>query len=176
MITLPGYYFAATGISSYAFFDGDRCVCRVDDTVMPGEAITILSSHSLLTADTPPDSVLWTAVRNGTRITEVGGNTVAEIFHFSPRHFTLSQDGKSIRGRLITKRLRNYILYTDMDDEEVGRVEYRLDRNQSREQFGEWFPQRYEARVKEGLGEVMTALMLAVPFLDIEGIEVGPAT
>jgi hypothetical protein len=39
--------------------------------------------------------------------------------------------------------------------------------------YGEMFPQRYVANIKDGVAEDMLIAMLAVPFLDIPGIEVG---
>jgi hypothetical protein len=52
-------------------------------------------------------------------------------------------------------------------------VEYRIDRAVRQKAYGEMFPQRYVANIKDGVAEDMLIAMLAVPFLDIPGIEVG---
>lgn len=152
-MTLTGYYFNATG--TYAFYDGERGVCRVVDA--PLQPIRIYR-----------DEAVWTVSRDSLCVTDAHtGEEVARILRLSGRRFVIAMDGAAVTGRVIHRLLRNTIVYTDLDDEEVGRVEYRVDRSRSRGLS----PQRYVATVRGD--DALIAAMLAAPFLDIKGIRVG---
>lgn len=99
---------------------------------------------------------------------------LAEIKVLSARnHFTINVGTEAVTGRVINWHLRKAVVYSGLDDEEVGMVEYRIDRAVRQKAYGEIFPQRYVANIKDGVAEDMLIAMLAVPFLDIPGIEVG---
>ena len=152
-MTLTGYYFNTTG--TYAFYDGERGVCRVVDA--PLQPIRIYR-----------DRAVWTFSRDSLRITDAHtGAEVARILRLSDRRFVIAMEGAAVTGRVIRRLLRSAIVYTGLDDEEVGRMEYRVDRSKSRGLS----PQRYVATVRSD--DALVAAMLAAPFLDIKGIGVG---
>lgn len=152
-MTLTGYYFATTG--TYAFYDGDQGVCRIVEA--PLQPIRIYH-----------DKAMWTVSRGGMRILDPGtGEEVAQIHRLSGRRFVIATEGGAVTGRVIRRLLRSFIVYTDLDDEEVGRMEYRVDRSKSRGLS----PQRYVATVRGG--DALSVAMLAAPFLEIKGIGVG---
>lgn len=152
-MTLTGYYFNATG--TYAFYDGDRGVCRVVDA--PLQPIRIYH-----------DKAVWTVNRDSLRITDPRtGEEAARILRLSGRRFVIAMAGGAVTGRVIHRLLRNTIVYTGLDDEELGRMEYRVDRSKSRGLS----PQRYVATMRGG--DALIVAMLAAPFLEIRGIGVG---
>lgn len=152
-MTLTGYYFNATG--TYAFYDGDRGVCRVVDA--PLQPIRIYH-----------DKAVWTVNRDSLRITDSRtGEEAARILRLSGRRFVIAMAGGAVTGRVIHRLLRNTIVYTGLDDEELGRMEYRADRSKSRGLS----PQRYVATMRGG--DALIVAMLAAPFLEIRGIGVG---
>lgn len=169
-MTLDGYYFAATGISCHNFYRGTDCVCRVSHACLPDEPMRIQAASGVVWTFPPPCSLIPGAMLP---FFDAEGRPAASLGLWSEDHFAIATPGTALNGRVVRSHLRKSILYTGLNDDEVMRVEYALDRALAREMFGEWFPRRYVVRLTEDVDEKLLALALAAPFLGIEPIEVG---
>jgi len=165
---LNGYYFTATGVSEYAFFDGELCVLRVVHSGLFGGPVFIQAGDRE-----------WSFIRNSNpadvchAFTDAEGNETGWLYHWDAAHFAVSVPGAALTGRINRSHLRRSILYTGLDEEVVALLGYSVDHSLSRERFGEWFPRRYVATVWGDIDSCMPAL--AAPFLWLGGIEVGAA-
>lgn len=181
-MTFDGFYFSATGVSSYVFYHGNERVCSV-------------SRHSLpnFPVDITVGGITYSFSRkesNEYGFLSPNGKEAACLYHWDQYHFSLVvsdpssvgeagegatggagkiQKSVSLTGRIIKSRLHKSILYTGIDDEPFGIIECGYSMLIKREEFGERFPRRYVATVS---GD-MPALALAVPFLGIKGIEIA---
>ena len=197
-MTLTGYYFTATGLSEHAFYDDNHCLCRIVNTYFPGSPIRIYhsrqrfaaseqsfptSEQSFPTSDQPhavtaqscaASDQQWGTYRHDGFIRGKHGIVHAEIKVLSARnHFTINVGSEAVTGRVINWHLRKAVVYSGLDGEDIGMVEYKIDRAVRQKAYGELFPQRYVANIKDGVAEDMRIALLSIPFLDIPGIEVG---
>ena len=173
-MTLNGYYFAATGVSDYAFYHGDRDVLHLLHDGLPdapmrlrassGEEYTIVSSADQQGVKPAPGASFAFMDR--------GGEEAGWLYLLSADHFAVAIPGTALNGRIIHDRARRSACYTGFDDELVVRLEYGFERMLSREQFGEWFPRRYVADVLKPVDETLLAMALSAPFLGFERLEV----
>ena len=169
MMTLTGYRFMATGVTEYAFYNGSDRLLRVAHTAL----LPVRIFYSRWYTITVPEH-LYPGMELPF-LDETGMETVSLLLlndgRFAVYSATLTHTGGSaLTGRIITNHKRS-ILYTVLDDEEAIRVEYSFNRSDQRNGYGEWAPQRYVATLN-GTVDLVSAIALAVPFLEIPGIEV----
>ena len=159
-MTYDGYCFVATGVSSYAFYDGDRCVCSVDHTCAQGDPRRIRCGEQVWTCAPAPDG-------NACAVLDDAGGDVAAIYRLDARRYIVSAGGDALALRVVNRRLRKAFLYTGMDEAFRALVEYSLDRARAREAFGDSFPRKYLATMDADMDERLRAVALAAPFLDL---------
>lgn len=100
------------------------------------------------------------------------GTVIACLLLLNDGRFAVYSTDAALTGRMVKHKLRQSVIYTALDDEEAIRVEYSFNRSDQRNGYGEWVPQRYVATLN-GTLDLVSALALAVPFLEIPGIEVN---
>lgn len=173
-MTLNGYYFAATGVSDYAFYHGDRDVLHLLHDGLPDAPLRLqASSGEEYTLATSADQQGVKPVPGASfPFRDREGAEAGRLFLLSADHFAVAIPGAALNGRIIHDRARRSACYTGLDDELVVRLEYGFERMLSREQFGEWFPRRYVADVLKPVDETLLAMALSAPFLGFEGLEV----
>ena len=173
-MTLYGYYFAATGITEYAFFHGDRSVLCVSHDSLPNAPVRIrVPSDTVYTLSQAND---WEGAMPapGASLPFLGpdGSEAGMLYLLGSDHFAVAIPGAALNGRIVREHLRRSVCLTGLDDALVARLEYDFARMPSRERFGEWFSRRYVAEIAKRPGDTLLALALAAPFLGFEGLEV----
>jgi hypothetical protein len=178
-MTLNGYCFTATGITEYAFFQGDRNTLRVIHESLPNAPVRICTASGPEFAFSAPYS--WEESPFGRKKPVPGtsypfldpdGVEAGRLYLLGADHFAVAVPGAALSGRIIHERLHRSVYYTALDDEPVASIEHDLERILTREQFGEWFPRRYVAEVAMQPEETLLALALSVPFLGFDALEV----
>lgn len=164
-MTLTGYRFMATGVTEYAFYHGSDRFLRVCHTTML--PVRIFYGHWYTV--TVPEQV---HAGSEVAVLDEQGVEIAWLHLWASYRFAVSSDCCALTGRVIQRHLRKHILYTALDDEKAATVEYRFNRSEQRQAYGEWVPQRYVATVNGEL-DLTTAIAIAAPLLDIPGIEIG---
>ena len=161
-MTLDGYFFAATGLSSYAFYDGDECVLSVAHHVLPNEPLRIAAGDRSWTFQPAPgvDQVFL----------DDQGREAARLYRWDACHFAIAAPGVAMTGRVIQDYRHRSILYTGLNEEPIAILEHGFNRLLSRERYGVWSPRRFAATLWDGVDEALRPLALAAPFLGLDGI------
>ena len=176
MTRCDGYFFTATGVSSYEFFnaDGDSIV-RVSRASFPGHPLRVYAGSFSWTF-APPDAPGATehALRDA-----FTGESDAWIYRWQPNRFSVAlstagllalyADAYTIQGKPWRPQERSFVFTRGA--EEICRIELAYSTYLGRVKYGEQFPRRYVATVDENLDARLLALMLATPFLGIPEIE-----
>ena len=173
-MTLNGYYFAATGITEYALFHGDRDILSVSHDCLPDAPVRIRAASGAVFTFARGDSWDGSMPSPGASFPFLGpdGAEAGRLYLLSADHFAVAIPGAALNGRIIHERLHRSVCLTGLDDALAARLEYDFDRLLSRERFGEWFPRRYVAEHVGPGNETLLSLALAAPFLGYEGLEV----
>lgn len=173
-MTYNGYYFAATGVTEYAFYHGERNMLSVSHAALPDAPIQVRASTGTAYAINRPYGWFDEAPVPGASFPFLGpdGSEAGRLYLLGTDHFAVAVPGAALNGRIIHERLHRSVCLTSLDDALVARVEYDFERILSREQFGEWFPRRYVVELARHADEPLLGLALSAPFLGFKGLEV----